>query len=76
MIDQADSKDSIIVTCDSVFIGAWYSEQAYKVGRGDQYAQLEEVLEFFEFSSALGGMTYCPAVQNAVASSFPGEEID
>ncbi len=48
MIDQAQSEDRVILTCDSVFIRARYTEQAYMVGRGDKYAQLEEIVEFFD----------------------------
>ena len=48
MIDQAQSEGRVILTCDSVFIRARYTEQAYMVGRGDKYSQLEEVLDYFD----------------------------
>ena len=47
MVDQAQSEDRVILTCDSTFIRARYTEQAYMVGKGDKYSQLEEVVEFF-----------------------------
>ncbi|KAK9839389.1 hypothetical protein WJX84_011585 [Apatococcus fuscideae] len=47
MVDQAQAEDRVILTCDSVFIRARHTEQAYMLGRTDKYAQLEEVVEFF-----------------------------
>lgn len=48
MIDQAQAEDRVILTCDSTFIRARYTEQAYMLGRTDKYAQLEEVVEYFQ----------------------------
>lgn len=48
MVDQAQAEERVILTCDSTFIRARHTEQAYMLGRTDKYAQLEEVVDFFK----------------------------